>query len=366
MLSWLFVERFFMKKKDRIFIEIIIGLSLITAAVYFFVGIEKELIWSAGRVDIDSGSRVVMGTFARVIAVAADSNTAKQCIEAAFAEITKIDKLMSDYKSDSEISELNRDGFVRAVKVSKSTYEVLQRSVEFGKLTGGAFDVTVGPLVDLWHLAGAANVVPSEAELQQACSKVGYDKLILDANEMSVRFAVEGMRIDLGAIAKGYAIDKAVEAMQKGRAIGGMVEIGGDIRCFGAPPAGKERWRIGLQDSRRIDEEISEGKVLLVLELTDAGVATSGDYQRFVVIEGKKYSHIIDTKTGCTSDELTSVTIISQNATDADALATAVSVMGQQKGLELIESLPETEAILITSAPEYKLIKTTGAEKYIE
>lgn len=355
-----------MKKKDRIFIEIIVGLSLITAAVYFFVGVGKESIWSAGRVDVDSGRRVVMGTFAHVIAVAADSNTAKRCIETAFTEITTVEKLMSRYRDDSQISQLNRDGFRRAVVVSKSTFEVLQRSIEFSKLTYGAFDVTVGPLVDLWHSAQDTGSFPTDAQLQQARSKVGYELLILDANQTSARFAVEGMGVDLGGIAKGYAIDKAAEAMQKAGAIGGMVEIGGDIRCFGAPPQGQNRWRIGLQESRPVAEDVGTGEILLVLELVDAAVATSGDYRRFVVIEGKRYSHIIDAKTGYSSEGLTSVTIISPNAADADALATAVSVMGSEKGLALIEQLPDTEAILVTPAPEYKLIKSTGAEKYIK
>ena len=355
-----------MSKKDRIFIEIIIGLSLITAALYFFVEPRKESILSADRVDIDSGKRVMMGTLARVIAVAADSNTAKGCIEAAFAEITKVDELMSDYKDDSEISKVNRDGFKQAVKVNKSTYEVLEKSIEFSKRTGGAFDITVGPLVDLWHSAQDADTLPADAELQQARSKVGYELLYLDANEMTVRFAADGMRVDLGGIAKGYAIDKAVEAMQKGGALGAMVEIGGDIRCFGAPPRGQSRWRIGLQDARKIDESTSDGKLLLVLELTDAAVATSGNYQRFAVIEGKRFSHILDAKTGYSSDELTSATVITENATEADALATAVSVMGAEKGLVLIEKTPRAEAILVTSPPEYKLIKTTGAEKFTE
>ena len=307
-----------------------------------------------------------MGTFVRVVAVAADSNTAKRCIEAAFAEIEKVDKLMSYYKSDSEISELNRDGFRRAVKVGKSTYEVLQRSVEFSKLSGGAFDVTVGPLMDLWHSAQDANSLPADAELQQARSKVGYDKLILDANETSVRFSVEGMRVDLGGIAKGYALDKAVEAMQNGGAVGGMVDIGGEVRCFGLPPAGQNKWRIGLQDPKEAKVGFDAGAPLLILHLTDAAVATSGHYRRFVTIGGKRYSHIVDPESGHSSESLASVTIICPSATDADALATAVSVMGAEKGLALIETIPETEAILISSPPEYKLIKTSGAEKYIE
>jgi len=273
---------------------------------------------------------------------------------------------MSGYKGDSEVSELNRDGFRRAVAVSKSTYEVLRRGVEFSELTGGAFDVTVGPLVDLWRSAAEANSVPDDAELSEARSKVGCELLYLDANETSVRFAVEGMKVDLGGIAKGYAIDKAVEAMQKAGAAGGMVDIGGDIRCFGLPSAGQNRWRIGLQDPDKAKDGFDAGTPLLVLHLTDAAVATSGGYRRFTQIQGGKYSHIIDRQTGAGTEGLSSVTIISQNAIDADALATAVDVMGAEEGLALIEEIPETEAILITSAPKYELIKTTGAEKYIK
>jgi len=235
--------------------------------------------------------------------------------------------------------------------------------------------------VDIWRSAAEANSVPSDNELRQARSKVGYEKLILDANGMSVRFAVEAMKVDLGGIAKGYAVDKAVEAMQNGGAIGGIVDVGGDIRCFGLPPKSRDRWLIGLQDpSVGTDTAIptqvgiGTGKPLLVLKLTDAAVATSGSYRRFALIEGKKFSHIIDTKTGYSSAGLTSVTIISENVTDADALATAVSVMGAEKGLALIETIPETEAILITSPPKpvpskvdgYELIKTSGVEKFIE
>jgi thiamine biosynthesis lipoprotein len=309
---------------------------------------------------------VVMGTFARVVAVAADSNTAKRCAEAAFAEIEEVEKRMNYHKSDSEISELNRDGFRRAVKVSKPTYEVLQRSIEFSELSCGAFDVTVGPLVDLWHSAQDANSIPNDAELQQARSKVGYDKLILDANETSVRFAVDGMRVDLGGIAKGYALDKAVEAMQKGGAVGGMVIIGGEIQCFGLPQEGQNKWRIGLQDPDEAKDGFDAGTPLLVLNLTDAAVATSGHYRRFVTIGGKRYSHIVDPKNGHSSESLASVTVICPSATDADALSTAVTVMGKEKGLALIEQMPGVEAILITPAPEFKQIQTTGAEKFIE
>jgi thiamine biosynthesis lipoprotein len=322
------------------------------------------------RVEEDSGYRLVMGTFAHLKAIAKDNRTAMKCLDTAFAELQKVDKLMSDYKSDSEISEVNRDAFKRAVEVSKSTFEVLQKSVEFSRLSEGAFDITIAPLGELWRTAAESNSVPTEEEMGVARSKVGYEKLILDANEMTVRFTVDGMKLDLGGIAKGYAIDRAIEAMQAGGAVGGMVDVGGDIRCFGLPPKGKKTWRIGLQNPAETDsdEETLAGgteQVLMVLKLTDAAIATSGGYRRFVLIEGKRYSHIMNRDTATSAEGLSSVTIISKSAINADALATSVSVMGPEKGLALIEKIPDTEAILITPSPNYQLIKTTGADRYV-
>lgn len=316
-------------------------------------------------IELDSRYKLVMGTFARAVAIATDSATASTCIEAAFVEIHKVDDLMSDYKSDSEISKINREGFKQGILVSQPTYEVLKRSVEFSKLTDGAFDITVGPLVDLWRSAKKNGVAPSEEEIIEAKSRVGFEKLRLNEQSRTVEFAVEGMRLDLGGIAKGYAIDKAVEAMQKASAIGGMVDIGGDIRCFGKPPRGKDHWVIGLQDPG-LTKRMNEADLVLTLKLQNEAVATSGDYQRFVMIEGKKYGHVVDRDTGTSAQGLSSVTIIADNTTDADALATAVSVMGAEKGLALIEKMPQIEAILITSPPTSKLMKTTGAEEYIK
>ncbi|HUS72848.1 MAG TPA: FAD:protein FMN transferase [Sedimentisphaerales bacterium] len=350
------------KKSRRLAIDIIVAVSLL-AVLY--------VSWPKKRIEADSGYRLVMGTFAHLKAVSKDPDKAKKCVETAFAEIQKVDDLMSDYKSNSEISKVNRDAFKGPVKVSRSTFEVLQKSAEFSRLSEGAFDITIGPLTKLWRSAAEANSVPTDAELEQARSKVGYEKLYLDANELTVRFAVDGMKLDLGGIAKGYAIDRAIEAMQTGGAIGGMVDVGGDIRCFGLPRQDRDTWRVGLQNPTQIEageqnHVVGAGQVLLVLKLENAAVATSGGYRRFVLIEGKKHSHIMDRKTGAGAVGLSSATIISQNAIHADALATAVSVMGAEKGLALIEKTPGTEAILLTPSPEYQLIKTTGAEKYIE
>jgi thiamine biosynthesis lipoprotein len=271
------------------------------------------------------------------------------------------------------LSRLNQQAHQSPIKISEPLFEVLQQSVTLSRETNGAFDVTVGPLVDLFRSAEKKGAAPTEEEIAKAKLKTGFQKLKLDEQNRTAKFTVEDMRLDLGGIAKGYAIDKAVEAMQKGGAIGGMVDVGGDIRCFGAPPQGKNKWLIGLQDPSVSPDTvipaqagIGTGKTLLVLKLTNAAIATSGDYRRFTLLDGKKYSHIIDTQTGYSSEGLASVTIITRHAVDADVLATAVSVMGAEKGLALIETKPETEAILISPPPDYEIAKSSGAESFID
>ncbi len=343
------------KNISRVFIVAIVAILL--AAMFF-------ALRTRGPVKADSGVHLVMGTFARVTVMAPDSRASAKCIEAALAEIHKVDDLMSDYKQDSEISRVNKGAFGRPVEVGESTFEVIRRSIEFSRLTDGAFDITVGPLVQLFRKAKNDGIAPTPEQIADAKARVGYEKLIFNDADHTVRFTVEGMSLDLGGIAKGYAVDKAIEAAQKLGASGAMVDIGGDVRCFGTPPKGREKWIIGLQDPN-IDDLGGSG-LLLKLQVSDAAVTTSGDYQQFAIIDGKKQSHIIDRRTGKGAEGLSSVTIIAPNATDADALATAVCVMGPEKGLALIEKLPQTEAILISPAPEYKLTKTPGAEKFVK
>ena len=343
-----------------------IGRVIAILSCVFLVGASHFSCARRRSVKVDSGHQIVMGTFARVVVVAEDQGAGSKCIRAALEEIHKVDELMSDYKSDSEIGKVNKEAAERAVQVSESTYEVLRRSVEFSELTDGAFDITVGPLMDLFREAEKGAASPTQEQIAQAKSKVGFEKLKLDSQKKTVQFAVEAMRLDLGGIAKGYAIDKAVEAAQRNGALGGMVDIGGDIRCFGSPPGGREHWVIAVQDPKATIAETTGDGLLMKLKITDAAVATSGDYQQFVMIEGARHSHIMNRKTGTSAEGLSSVTIIADNATDADALATSVSVMGAEKGLALIEKLPGTEAILITSGPKYEVTKTSGALKYIE
>jgi len=305
-----------------------------------------------------SPSREVMGTFARCVSVAEDKKTAETANRLAFKKLVEVDAMMSDYLTDSELSKVNREAFGGGVEVSDELFGVLSKGVEYSRISGGAFDITIGPVVDLWRKAEEANVKPTEEEITSAKTKVGYKKLILNAESKSVRFAVEGMRLDLGAIAKGYAIDKAIEAMVQAGAVGGMVDVGGDIRCFGKPEK-KPKWAIGLQDP---DEN---EKLMLVIELGDNAIATSGDYQRFVILDGEKFSHIMVPEKGVSKKGLTSVTVIAKTAIETDSLATTVTVLGMDGGLELIETIDGAECFIVPSDPRKKMIFSSGFESYI-
>lgn len=371
-----------MQRKYRITLLIVVGMLLVSAARMWILtpaGGEflgrlatrgQEDVWPSSRSAYRSGMREVMGTFARITAVCEDEKTAREAIVAAFDRLDEIEQLMSYHLEDSELSMLNRAGANEAVEVSDELFELLERSVYFSEISGGAFDVTVGPMIELWKSAKEKGEKPTAEEIAEAKSRVGFEKLGLDAEKKTVTFAVDGMRVDLGAIAKGYAIDEAVGVLKAKGVMGGMVDVGGDIRCFGAPPEGARLWVIGLQDPRRGDELPGGGESVLVkFSVLDEAVATSGDYRRFVVVDGEKQSHIIDPHTAKGADELNSVTIIAEDALTADALATMVSVMGDEAGLAVVEEVSGAEAYLVRvdkdGENELEVLKTAGIDEFI-
>lgn len=312
--------------------------------------------------SVDGGYRTVMGTFAHIVAVSDNRSVAGKSVEAAFDALVSIDDMMSDYKADSELSRLNRDGFPGPVEVSPKLFDVLLASAEYSRMSKGAFDITIGPVVELWRQTEMTGLKPSQQRIATAKSKVGYEKLILklDGQTRTVRFAVDGMRLDLGAIAKGYGIDLAISAARKTGALGAIVDVGGDVSCFGVTPRSEKYWRVGLQDPA------DESKTILVLKLADEAVATSGDYRRFVEIEGQRYSHIIDPATSSSAREFTSVSIIAPTAIEADAIATCVSVMGLDAGMRLVESLKNVESLIIPTDRSQDYIYTAGIKKYVD
>lgn len=278
-----------------------------------------------------------MGTDARFQVVAGSARQAADMFRPAIEQVRRVERLMSTYLPESEISRLNAHGSQEAVGLSPDVLHVLHKAVEASELTGGAFDVTYAPLRTLWRAAERQNRMPGPEAMDQALAAVGYDKIVFEDGR--VRFAAPGMEVDLGGIAKGYAIDLAAAALQEAGAEAGIVDVGGDLRLFGAPEPGG-RWRVAVRRPPGVNKEF-------VLGVPACAVTTSGDYARWFEVEGQHLSHIIDPRTGRSVAHMTSVTLVAPDATTADALATGVSVMGAQAGLALVDSLPDVECMIM-------------------
>ncbi|MFH1778702.1 MAG: FAD:protein FMN transferase [Candidatus Omnitrophota bacterium] len=267
----------------------------------------------------------------------------KKAVDEAFNEAKRIDMLMSNYRESSDISKINKLKAGEDIKVSEETMEVLRRSQEISALSKGAFDITVLPLMELWGFYSNSSIDngPTHDELAKVLKRIGRKKITLRPKNYVTK-NVDGVKIDLGGIAKGYAVDRAIGRLKSCGIKSALVEAGGDLYCLGIKPD-KNLWRIAIQHPRK------KKKVIAVLEVTDCAVATSGDYENYNIIRGKRYSHIIDPRTGYPKvDVPASVTIVAKDTTTADGLATAIFVLGHEEGMNLVESLPDVEAVIIS------------------
>jgi thiamine biosynthesis lipoprotein len=280
-----------------------------------------------------------MSTDAGIMVTADSPSSARQMISTAVSRTGRIDRLMSTYRDNSDISRINARATERPVKVDKKTLHVLRASKDFYRLTDGAFDITYAPLRTLWRRASEEGKVPSDTEIKNVLRRVSSDNLILSKN--SVQMAVHRMELDLGGIAKGYAVDEAVRALKETGAESALVDIGGDMRVIGRRADG-EKWRVKVRDPRPGTHKP------LMLRLQNAAVATSGDYARYFQIGDRRFSHIIDPRTGHPVRTVPSATVIAPTAIMADALATALSVLDPDKGLKLINSMEDVECLLMT------------------
>ncbi len=279
-----------------------------------------------------------MGTDAFVIVYADNRTEAKDYINTAQEAIFHIENLMNLYDDYSELSRLNRQDAGDKMQVSDELYYVIERSIHYAEISNGAFDPTFTPLKYLWREAQSQNKQPEETAVGKTLEKVGYDNIeLLDNNHIVLRTA--GMKLDLGSIAKGYAVDMAVAALREKGCKNALVDIGGDIAVLGSRKDGTP-WRIGVQNP------FGEGHKETILHIQDTAVATSGDYARYYTIDGERFSHIIDPRTGIPVRNVPSVTLIAEAALEADALATAVNVLGAEGGIELVDSLEKVECMI--------------------
>ncbi len=277
-------------------------------------------------------TEAIMGTEVTITVAAKSEAEAGQAIEAGMSEIRRLDRMMSLYKADSEIAEVNRAAGKHPVRVSPEMIDVAEAAIRVSKMTGGAFDATVGPLVVLWQMRLKEGEVPTDREVARVKRLVNYGNIKIDSGSSTIFLKKPGMILDFGGVAKGYIADK-VGVLLKNRGFeNAIVAVAGDIRAIGRRPDGKP-WRIGVQHPREKD------KTIAVLELSDKYVSTSGDYERYKIVHKKRYHHIIDPRTGKPSEGMESVTVIGDEGKIADPLTTALFILGTEKGMKIVKSL---------------------------
>ncbi len=293
----------------------------------------------------------LMGSRFDITVVAATEELGYINIEEAAAEITRIERMISSWDSESETSLINKNAGIRPVKVSFELFKLIERAKQISEITDGAFDISYASMDMIWKFDGSMKYIPTEAEIRNSVAKVGYKKIILDPNEQTVFLRQKGMKISFGAIGKGYAADKAKELLVSKQVVAGIINAAGDLTTWGTKASG-EKWLIGIANP------LSKDKIFSWLPIVESSVATSGNYEKYVMIKGKKYTHIIDPRTGWPSSGINSVSIFSKSAELCDALATAVFIMGKDAGLALINQLGGTEVILVDA--NNKIHKSNG------
>lgn len=296
-----------------------------------------------------------MGTLFTITLFAPDESTAREAADAAFEKVASLDRMMSDYDPDSELMQLCRKPAGEPVRVSEELFHVLHRSQQVSELSDGAFDVTIGPLIRQWRRARRTETLPTSEQISRARESVGWRKLKLDSQNKTVTLTVQNMQLDLGGIAKGYAADKALEILRQRGVSRALVAASGDI-AIGDPPPGKRGWRVGVgspasktqanQAGSATNEPIKE-----TITLANTAISTSGDEQQFVTIDGIRYSHILDPRTGVGLTNHVQVSVIASCATDTDAFATTLCVLGKDRGLKLIKSQRGMKAIFQSGEP---------------
>ncbi|MDX1640996.1 MAG: FAD:protein FMN transferase [Balneolaceae bacterium] len=284
-----------------------------------------------------------MGTQFNIVLYSADDSVANIAAEEAFSRIEELNQIMSDYEPDSELNQLSRtSGSGQAVNVSDDLFKVLQESIRMGKLSDGLFDITVGPMSKFWRVVRMSPdpELPTDEELRGLQQKVGYQYIRLDEEDQTVELLQPGMQLDLGGIAKGYAAEEALAVLRRYGIERALIDAGGDV-TLGDPPPGRNSWDVAVPK-----KQIDGKNQFITLEAANQTVTTSGDLFQYVMIDGERYSHILNPKTGLGSTRQIQATVISPDGMEADALASVLTLMAPEEGIALINSLSQTEAIL--------------------
>ncbi len=293
----------------------------------------------------------LMGTRFEITAVSDDEELAMNSIDSAIFEIKRIEKLISSWDNNSQTTAINNNAGIKAVKVDTELIDLIIRSKKIADLTNGIFDISFASVDKLWQFDGTQDTIPSELEIKKSVSKINYKNIIVDREQSTVFLKEKGMKIGFGAIGKGYAANKAKNKMLAMGIKNGVVNAAGDLIAWGKME-NNNNWSIGIANPKEKD------KIMGWLIISDMAVVTSGNYEKFFISNGKKYSHIINPKTGWPATGTKSVTIICPDAEIADALATSVFILGPIDGVKLINQLKNIECLIVTDNDE--IVKSAG------
>ncbi len=284
-------------------------------------------------------SHRAMGTTFTVVAYGRDSAFLQEVVSQVFQAVDDLDDQMSNYKPDSELSSINREAVQHAVIVEPKLFRLIQDSLEYSQQSGGDFDITVGPLMKSWGFFRGQGRLPSKSELAMVLKRIGYQHIKLDAAARTIRFDMPGVEIDLGAIAKGYAVDRAVEILRENGIRQALVSSGtSSLYALGSPP-GEHGWEISVRDP------LDTTRAACVLRLQDLSLSVSGNYEKFFTLGGKVYAHIMDPHTGMPVENMLSTVVVSPSATDSDALSTSFFVEGPDAALHYLDRHPNLTAV---------------------
>lgn len=293
----------------------------------------------SGKEDLYNETKIIMGTVVQITVAHHSEEQARAGIRAAMSELQRVDDLLSVSKPGSLVTKINREGSSGKIPVGAEVFSLLRDTVAMSSASDGAFDATIWPVAELWDF-DKGGMVPKPTLIASKLPLVGYQNILFDDSAMSVGFARQGMGLDLGAIAKGWAVDRAMEKLKSLGIRNAIIDAGGDLRIIGARP-GKDFWKIGVQHPRE------PGALLTTFSLRDTAIVTSGDYERFFIAEGIRYHHILEPATGQPARGCRSVTVVAATAEEADACATAAFVLGPQKGLAFLRARPGLQGLIV-------------------
>src|SRR6218665_1950132 len=282
----------------------------------------------------------LMGSRFDITIVAKDIPTAEKYIDSSVIEISRIENLISDWIPESQLSQVNKNAGIQPIKVDQELIELTERAIHFSEMTNGAFDISFAAADRIWKFDGSMSEMPSPEKVKESVKKIGYKNIIINREDSTIFLKLPGMKIGFGATGKGYAADKTKELMISKGVTAGIINASGDMNTWGKQPDGSN-WIIGVTNPMENTE------VFALFELSGTGVVTSGNYEKYVIIDKKRYSHIIDPRTGYPSSGLSSVTVFGESAEKANGISTAIMVLGKKEGLKLLNQNRDLQGIII-------------------